>query len=198
MADVLGYIPANSTFEIQFTTHSQTGAVIAPNSAFEAADIRIYKNGSATQRTSQNGWTMTSPFDSVTGLHQFQADLSDNTDAGFYATGARYTVVLVPDETVDGLAVAKVLAYFRIGPVETDLSSIPTATENADALLNRDMAAVSVTNTRSPINALRLFRNRAAIAGGTLTVYEEDDSTPAWTGAVTTAAGNPISEIDPA
>jgi hypothetical protein len=41
------------------------------------------------------------------------------------------------------------------------------------------------------------MRNRKAIAAGTLTVYQEDDSTEAWTAAVTTAAGDPISELDP-
>ena len=47
-------------------------------------------------------------------------------------------------------------------------------------------------------NALRSLRNRQAIAAGTLTVYQEDDATSAWTAVVTTTAGNPLSEVDPA
>jgi len=69
----------------------------------------------------------------------------------------------------------------------------------ADALLNRDMSAVSDTNARTPLNALRLLRNKHSVASGVLTVYEEDDSTAAWTASVTsTASANPITAIDPA
>lgn len=75
---------------------------------------------------------------------------------------------------------------------------IPTATQNADALLNRDMSAVTVTNARSPINALRWLRNKWSNSGGTLTVYAEDDTTTAWTAATTTAASDPVDSVDPA
>lgn len=114
MADHLGSFNASSTIYFYFTTHAASGAAVAPSSAFEAADLLIYKNGSATQRTSASGITMTSPFDSITGLHAVAIDLSDNTDAGFWAAGSEYVVVLSPDETVDSLAVVKVLAYFSI------------------------------------------------------------------------------------
>lgn len=68
----------------------------------------------------------------------------------------------------------------------------------ADALLNRDMAAVTVTNTRSPINGIRFLRNKWSISGTTLTVTEEDDSTSAWTATVSTdAAALPIIGNDP-
>ena len=68
----------------------------------------------------------------------------------------------------------------------------------ADALLNRDMSAVSVTNSRSPINALRLLRNKWGIVGTTLTVCAENDSDVAWTGTVTASPGaDPISGNDP-
>lgn len=75
-----------------------------------------------------------------------------------------------------------------------------TSTENnaiADALLKRDLTAVSGEASRSPLNALRFLRNKWSISAGTLTVKKEDDSTTAWTGSVTTTAGNPVSEIDP-
>lgn len=110
----LGDWNTGATVPLFFTTHAQTGAAVAPSSAFEAADIILYKDGSATQRTSQAGWTITSPFDSLTGLHCITFDTSDNTDSGFYAAGSTYTAVLSPDETVDGLAVIKVLGSFSI------------------------------------------------------------------------------------
>lgn len=106
----------------QFSTMAAAGGNVAPSSAIDAADIRIYKatDGaafSATQRSSASGITVTSPFDSLTGFHDVDIDLTDNTDAGFYAAGGRYSVVLAPnDETIDSLVITGVvLAYFEIG-----------------------------------------------------------------------------------
>src|SRR6266849_4014368 len=53
-------------------------------------------------------------------------------------------------------------------------SDVPTAIENADALLKRDMSAVTGESARSPLNALRWLRNKWTIVTGTLTVYKED------------------------
>lgn len=79
------------------------------------------------------------------------------------------------------------------------VGDIPTATENADALLNRDMSAVSDTNARSPLNALRFIRNKWSISGSTLTVTKENDTTAAWTAAVSTTPGaDPVTGNDPA
>jgi hypothetical protein len=84
-------------------------------------------------------------------------------------------------------------------PTNAELDPIPTATENADTLLNRDMSAVSDTEARSPLNALRFLRNKWAVAAGTLTVRKEDDATPAWTAAVSSdASAEPIIGSDPA
>lgn len=105
----------HATVTCMFTTHASTGAPVAPNSAFEAADVLIYKNGNAAQKTSTNGVTMTSPFDSVTGLHCVVIDTSNDTgDSGFWTAGSVYTLVLSPDETVDSVAVAKVIGQFGI------------------------------------------------------------------------------------
>ena len=83
--------------------------------------------------------------------------------------------------------------------LDAAIAALPTATENADALLNRDMSAVSDTTARSPLNALRFLRNKWSIAGTTLTVTKENDTTSAWTGTVTAAPGaDPISGNDPA
>lgn len=72
------------------------------------------------------------------------------------------------------------------------------AQEIADEVLNRNLAGAGSGNTRNVRNALRVLRNKVDIAAGTATVYQEDDSTSAWTATVTTAAGNPISTVDPA
>lgn len=119
----LGYRAVNSTVRILFTTHDKEGGAVAPSTAFETADVRLYKDGSATERSSQAGWTMTSPFDSITGLHQLAIDLSDNTDAGFYAAGSHYKAVLAPnDETVDSKTPLRVIAEFDIGVAPANLT----------------------------------------------------------------------------
>jgi hypothetical protein len=72
------------------------------------------------------------------------------------------------------------------------------AQEIADEVLNRNLAGGASGDSRNVRNALRSLRNKAAISGGTLTVYQEDDASAAWTAAVTTTAGDPIDSIDPA
>jgi hypothetical protein len=80
-----------------------------------------------------------------------------------------------------------------------DIAAVPTATENADALLNRDMSAVSDTNDRTLLNAARFIRNKWNVAGTTLTVKKEDDVTTAWTATVSATAGaDPVTGNDPA
>lgn len=85
---------------------------------------------------------------------------------------------------------------------EMDLVDAPNATAltaAADALLKRDMSAVTGEAARSPLNALRFLRNKWSISGTTLTVTKEDDSTSAWTSTVSTdAAADPVTASDPA
>lgn len=72
------------------------------------------------------------------------------------------------------------------------------AQEIADEILNRNLAGGGSGNTRNVRNALRALRNRVAIVAGVATVFQEDDATTAWTAVITTAAGDPISEVNPA
>ena len=92
-----------------------------------------------------------------------------------------------------------------IAAIEADTSTdgvvvaSASATAIADATLNRDMSAVSDTNARSPLNALRLLRNKYSVSGSTLTVTKEDDTTSAWTSTLTTdATADPVTGSDPA
>lgn len=75
--------------------------------------IRIYKNNSTTERTSSAGITDTEDFDSLTGVHHVNIDLSDNTDSGFYAAGNDYFVVL-SGATIDGQSINAYLFCFSI------------------------------------------------------------------------------------
>jgi len=82
------------------------------------------------------------------------------------------------------------------------VSTIPTAIEIADALLDRNMATGTdsgSTTVRTPRQALRFLRNKWSISGTTLTVRKEDDSTASWTSEITgTAGADPITSSDPA
>ena len=68
----------------------------------------------------------------------------------------------------------------------------------ADAILKRDWTQVTGEASRSVLNALRFLRNKWTAIGATLTVMKEDDSTTAWTAAITKdAASDPITGSDP-
>lgn len=117
----LGNVPASSTLYIPFTTYDKTNGASVTMSGFAVTDIEIYKNGSTTQRSSDNGYTLLDTdgidFDGITGLHGFSVDLSDNSDAGFYAVGSFYWVV-VSTITVDSQTITFVAATFRIVAAE--------------------------------------------------------------------------------
>src|SRR3990167_3302622 len=119
--DWLGDYPEDfATVTVEVTTNDATGAPVAPSSAFEAADIKIYKNGSATEKTTTNGITVASPFDTLTGTHVWTIDTSvDTGDVGFWTVGAVYSVLLDPDETVDGVAIRRWIGKFGIELAET-------------------------------------------------------------------------------
>jgi hypothetical protein len=166
---------------------------VAPNSAFEAADVRIYKDGSATQRNTESGYTMTSPFDSVTGLHLLSVDLSDNTDAGFYAAGSQYSVILVPDETVDTLAVVRVLADFEIGPVSANATQFAGQTITAGAGVTMPATVASTTNiTAGTITTATNVTTVNGLAAGVITAAaiatDAIDDDAIATGAITSTA----------
>lgn len=360
----LGNVPASSTLYIPFATYDSNGASVTMT-GLAVTDIEIYKNGSVTQRASDAGYTLLDTdgidFDGITGIHGFSVDLSDNTDAGFFAVGSFYWVV-VSSVTVSAQTVNFIAATFRIvaaesvtgkpkvdvdafggtagtfsggrpevntthaagaawasgaitaasiaadaitaakiatGAIDADAlaadavaeiatgiwtdtvagdftvaasvgksimngvalgtgltvaavsgavgsvtgnvggnvtgsigsvavggitttsfaaGAIDAAAIAADAIGSSELAATATAeiadavllrkldrsgngtdalDERTVVNALRALRNKQSIAAGTLTVTKEDDTTTAWTAAITTTAGDPISTIDP-
>lgn len=146
-----------ATVTCMFTTHAATGAPVAPSSSFENTDVKIYKNGSDVERSSVAGITMTSPFDSITGLHCVTIDLSDDTDPGFYTAGSVYTLVCSPDETVNVVAFIEVIGQFSIAVAslavwQTDTSSgfsVGTAGNRVNSIADIDE---TVSDTFSIVN----------------------------------------------
>jgi hypothetical protein len=82
--------------------------------------------------------------------------------------------------------------------INAPVADVPTAVENADALLARNVSGGSSTG-RTVKQALHFLRNKWSISGTTLTVTDVDDTTPSWTATVgTDAAAVPIVSNDPA
>lgn len=108
----LGDFQAGATVHLKWNTNDADGASVtrATNGS-----IRIYKGSSTTQRSSANGITDTEDFDTdpLTGVHHLSIDLSDNTDAGFYAAGSDYQIVLV-GAVIDGATVNACIGQFSI------------------------------------------------------------------------------------
>lgn len=198
-----GNVPADSTLYIPFDTiASGSGSVTITGLA--ATDIEIYKNGSTTQRASDNGYTLLDTdgidFDGITGIHGFSVDLSDNSDAGFYSVGGFYWVI-VSSITVSGQTINLIAATFRIVPAEAS-AGIPDVNtvliEDSDAT---DQIRDAVVDDATRIDASALNTASAAVgsdgtglteAGGTgdhLTAIQLPsnglDNVTAWTVAIT-------------
>lgn len=62
--------------------------------------------------------------------------------------------------------------------------TVPTAIQNADALLKRDWTGITGEASYSTLNALRFLRNKWVVSGTGLNVFKEDGSTLAWAGVV--------------
>ncbi len=117
------------------------------------------------------------------------------------AAGVRAAVGLASanlDTQLSSLASGETTINNNVIAVGNAVAVLPTAVQNADALLDRNMATGADSGGRTVRNALRLNRNKVAVAAGVMTVYKEDDATSAWTAALTTdAAALPITVVDP-
>jgi hypothetical protein len=114
MENYVGDFAEDSTVFLTWWTRVN-GVPTDPSTAFETADIVIYKDGGLGQKTAVDGLTIDPTYDGVTGYHSLLIDTSNNTnDAGFWVTGSDYTVIISPDETVGGLAVGATIGSFSI------------------------------------------------------------------------------------
>lgn len=180
----LGERLVDSTVYVFFHTFNSSGASVTLT-GLAATDIEIYKNGSVTQRSSDSGYTLLDTdgidFDTTTGIHGFSIDLSDNTDAGFYAAGNFYTVV-VNSITVDGQTVQFIAAQFDIVAAPATLAQINA--EVVDAL-NTDTYAepgqeappATTTLTKKIGYLYKLLRNKLTQTSSEIKVFADDGTT---------------------
>ena len=112
----LGDYPVDATAYIYFDSFDANGAS-ASITGLVVTDIEIYKNGSITQRSSDAGYTLLDTdgidFDALVGINGFSIDLSNDTDAGFYAAGGEY-VIVVSSVTLESQTVSFIAGTFSI------------------------------------------------------------------------------------
>ena len=129
----LGDFNVDGTAIVDFDTFDNTGLPVTIT-GLALADIKVYKDGGATARSSTAGFTLLATdgvdIDGITGIHGFSLDLSDNTDAGFWAAGSDYKVV-VDNITVNSITVSFIAAIFSIENRHNGTAA-PTAAAVAD------------------------------------------------------------------
>lgn len=167
-----GDFALGQTVRGKFSTSAAAGSRVDFSDALEAAGIRVYKNDGTTERSSTAGYTVTSGFDSMTGVHHVAIDTSDNTDAGFFAAGNDYDVVAYPDEKVDSLPVAAVLFSFSIENRFGSLSALPALSVGAHPTqgIIDSGTAQSATSTTLVLRSAATFADDTPI-GATLMAY---------------------------
>ena len=192
----VGDFKAGTSFNKKFTTVDSTGA---PVSFTGSPTVVAYKNNDTTE--SSSGITLTTNFDSRTGLHNIQVDLSQNTS--FYISGSDFDLVMTAG-TAGGVGVVGYIpASFSVEHRSTTLASATTSVLQtiADALLDRDMSLGTDSGSsavRTTRQALRSLRNKVAVTNSVMTVYKENDSTSSWSAdVVADATAQPIVTIDP-
>jgi len=149
MSNYIGDFRVSSTVHLKWSTNSSVGASItrATNGT-----VRIYKGSSTTERSSAAGITDTEDHDSLTGVHHLSVDLSDDTDAGFYAAGNDYFAVLAT-ATIDGQTVNHPIAQFSI---ENRSALMPTTTGRKLDVSADGEAGIDLANVGSPTTTLNL------------------------------------------
>lgn len=130
----LGDILAGTTIRFLFDTAAQDGSGLTLSGT---PAIRAYKNNSTTE--SSSGLSLTVDFDSRTGLHLVEIDLS--SDGTFYAAGSDVMIVLTAG-TVNSINVfPKVLAQLSI--VNRSLALDSSGRVTVGAIANGVIAAAT-------------------------------------------------------
>lgn len=203
-----GNVPAGSVIPFFFDTFDGgTGASITLT-GLAVTDIEVYKGTSMTQRASDAGYALLDTdgidVDGITGIHGFSIDTGDNTDAGFYAAGSFYTIV-VASVTIDGQTVNFVAGTFRLTVADNTagtpvvdvgrISNDSTAADNCELMFDGTGYAGGTTKLGVDVTAISgdstaADNLEAACDGNTYNVGGGAVVTAAVTGAVGSVTGN--------
>ena len=221
----LGDITLGDTLDFKFSTVGTTGA---PTTLAGSPVVSAYVGNSTTQLTAGVTLTVdfdgvtglhsvrvvASAGNGYAAQTNVDLVITTGTVGGTSVVGYVIGSFSIENRSTQALATAANLAVVA-GYLDTEIAAIkaktdnlpaapaavgdiPTAVENADALLGRNVSGGSSTG-RTVKQALHVLRNKSAVAAGTLTVYDTDDTTSSWTAAVSSdAAADPITGIDPA
>jgi len=174
MIQQLGDFPLNAILRFMWNSNGQDGASITRSTN---GTIRIYKGDSTTERSSSAGITDTEDFDTQTGVHHCKIDLSDNTDAGFYAAGSDYFVVL-NGAVIDTKTVNACLAQFSIGKRAENQSQV------------RGTVGASATTTSIPTSSLSPAAAVTDQFKGRIVIFDNETATANLRGQATDITGS--------
>jgi hypothetical protein len=141
------------------------------------------------------------------GTHSAATIQGIDNDSVMTIAGTTNTATLIGAlNDIDGSGVtvhAGGIASTAFGASAIDAAALAADAVNeiSDGLLNRDMGTGTDSGSstvRTPRDALRALRNRVELSGASFNVYEEDDTTLAWSASATTTADNVFpTELDP-
>jgi len=187
----LGRWSINDYVTFCVNTHDPTNSGAASD-ADSVPTYRVYEDETATPIAT--GSMALLDAGNTVGFYSERIQL---TAASGFEAGKSYTIYITA--TVSSI-VGTTQHTLQIGNVDANVADMDAAiaTEIADEILKRDWTSVSGEAARSMLNALRSLRNRVYISGSTFIVCEEDDSTVAYSGPVTTTPGaDPVTGFDP-
>lgn len=191
------FLKKSTAVTITFGPFVDSTDAVTPETALGLvqADVRLSKNGGAYAQKND----ATAPAHQENGHYSVVLNATDTNTLGFLRV-AVYKAGALPVWADFDVIPAQVWNSLVDGSDQLDVS-LPSADQILliDALLKRDLTAVTGEAARSPLNALRKLMNKWSITGATLTIFKEDDTTSAYTQAITTSAGaDPIVGLDTA
>jgi hypothetical protein len=171
---------------------------------FAASDIKIAKDA-ATEASSTGTVT-----EVAGGVYYYELASGEVDTRGFLSIrivksgmrtffGVAQVIDLDPYSATIAVSAGGIAASsFAAGAIDAAAIAASGGQDIADEVLNRNIAGGGSGGARIVRDALRLLRNRRQESGGTLTVYAEDDATPAWTASSTRSAGlDTLTQVDP-
>jgi hypothetical protein len=158
-------------------------------------------NGKGDWNVGKTGYTLTA----TTGLGNQTANITGNLSGSVGSvTGAVGSVTGNVGGNVVGSvgSVTGSVGSVSAGGIAAGVLTAGAQNEIADAFLDRNMATGTdsgnlVGTIRTVRQALRVLRNRVNLSVSPFEVYKETDVDVSWTGILTTAAGDPINQVEP-
>ena len=163
----------------------------------EAQTITVSKAGAGFGATA--GSTGTAVTGTLYKLTIHADDIDTEGEVAFASTGATDTQYILGLRVVDHDPFDAIAEILDDTGTSGCLLTVTERNATADAILSRALSQVEGTAAAGTVAAaLAMLGHRTAVAGGTLTVYKSNDTTPWYTAAVTEdATADPITGINP-